>query len=86
MAMDQRLPAFLDEMEKIAVSVRDSSFRQTRRGRRPIRVETLLKKETAFKTRSEEPPPDSKSENEQTGDTSASYEAEAGAGLQEGPG
>ena len=79
MAMDHLLPAFVDEMEKIAVSVRDSSFRQTRKGRRPIRVDTLLKKETAFKTETSENP-------EQTKDDAASYEAEAGSGMQEGPG
>lgn len=48
MGMDRLLPAFMDELEKIAVSLRLSSFRQARKGRRPIRVSTLLKKETAF--------------------------------------
>lgn len=79
MSMDQSLPALYDELEKIAISVRDSSFRQTRRGRRPIRVHNMLRKETAFKAKAEAPPP------EQTGDNAASYEAEAGSGLQEGP-
>lgn len=42
MVMDQRWPAFLDELEKIAVSVQQSPFPQTRRGRRPMRVTTML--------------------------------------------
>ena len=46
--MDRLLPAFVDELEKIAVSVRLSSFRKTRKGRRPLRISTLMKKETAF--------------------------------------
>jgi|WetSurSiteA1Bulk_404760.scaffolds.fasta_scaffold37384_2 hypothetical protein len=46
--MDRLLPGFMDEMEKIAISLRLSSFKQTRKGRRPIRVHNLMKKETAF--------------------------------------
>ena len=48
MGMDRLVPGFMDELEKIAVSMRLSSFRQARKGRRPIRVATMLKKETAF--------------------------------------
>lgn len=48
MDMDRIFTAFFDEMEKIAVSAHLSSFKQSRKGRRPIRVHTLLKKETAF--------------------------------------
>lgn len=37
--------AFLDELEKIAVSRHRMNVSQTRKGRRPMRVDTLLKKE-----------------------------------------
>jgi hypothetical protein len=45
--MDRFLPGFFSELEKIAVSKRVSEFTQTRKGRRPIRVSTLLSKECA---------------------------------------
>lgn len=48
MGMDRLLPGFFDEIEKIAVSQGLSSFKQSRKGRRPIRVHNMLKKETAF--------------------------------------
>lgn len=48
MGMDQILPAFFEELEKLAVSKRESPFMQARRNRRPIRAHTLLKKEMAF--------------------------------------
>lgn len=48
MNMDQILPAFFEELEKLAVSKRESPFMQARRNRRPIRAHTLLKKEMAF--------------------------------------
>ena len=47
-SMDRWLPSFMDELEKIAVSKDLSAFRQSRKGRRPLRVSTLMKKETAF--------------------------------------
>lgn len=37
--------AFLDELEKIAVSRQRLSVAQARKGRRPMRVDTLLRKE-----------------------------------------
>jgi hypothetical protein len=77
--MDQ-LSAFFDEMEKIGISVRDSSFRQTRKGRRPIRVQKLLEKETAFKPRD-----GAGKDDEGSGDRAQDYEAESGPGMQEGP-
>jgi len=54
MGMDQLLLSFLDEFSKIAVSTRSAGYMQARIGRRPIRAEKLLKKETAFKARKEE--------------------------------
>lgn len=48
MGMDRLVPAFMDELEKIAVSLRLSSFLQAQKGRRPIWASTLLKKETSF--------------------------------------
>jgi hypothetical protein len=46
MGMDQLLPSFLDEFSKIAASSRVAGYLQARKGRRPIRAETLLKKDT----------------------------------------
>jgi hypothetical protein len=45
--------AFVDELEKIAVSRHRLSVAQSRKGRRPLRVDTLLRKEkdgTLYKT------------------------------------
>ncbi len=81
MSMDRRLPAFYDELEKIAISVRDSSFMQTRTGRRPIRVHNLLKKETAHKVSKM---PEDRPDVGVSGNNAASYESEAGAGLRDG--
>ena len=80
MDMDHLLPAFCDEMAKIAVSVKGSSFRQTRKGRRPIRAETLLKKETAFKL----PGPaaiKAREKDPYEGGDAEECESEAGSGL-----
>lgn len=47
--MDQWLPSFVDELEKIAVSRHLSTYGpQSRRGRRPIRVKRMIEKDTAF--------------------------------------
>lgn len=46
MSMDQIITAFFDEFEKIAVSKKDSPFMQSRAGRRPIRAENLLRRES----------------------------------------
>jgi len=72
MSMDQSLPAFFEELEKIGVSKRDSFFMQTRSGRRPIRAHKLLEKETSFSR-----PPESDSE------VSSENEHEYGEGMQE---
>ncbi len=75
MGMDQQLPSFFEELEKLGVSKRESSFMQARKNRRPIRVHTLLKKETAF----------SGSTGDDTGDAgnSAENEREYGGGMEE---
>jgi len=47
--MDQWLPSFVDELEKIAISRHLSTYGpQARRGRRPIRVSRMIEKDTAF--------------------------------------
>ena len=46
-SMDQWLPSFVDELEKIAVSRRLSHFPQERQGRRPIRVAKMIEKESS---------------------------------------
>lgn len=73
MSMDQLLPAFFEELEKLGVSKRDAYFTKARRGRRPIRAHKLLEKETSFSR----PPKD-----ESTGE-SASHEHEYGGGMEE---
>lgn len=98
MGMDRLLPAFMDELEKIAVSLRLSSFRQARKGRRPIRVSTLLKKETAFlphrsplrknKEIKHGPDPDARASEAREGGPAGvtkrqEAEVESGTGLQE---
>lgn len=80
MGMDQLLPTFYDELAKIAVSVKGSSFRQTRKGRRPIRAATLLKKETAFKL--QDTAAKVRESNPYEGGDSKDYESEAGGGFQ----
>jgi hypothetical protein len=73
MSMDQILPAFFEELEKIGVSKRDSSFMQSRKGRRPIRAGKLLEKETAFKR-----PPKEEDDN-----ATSDHEIEHGGGMEE---
>lgn len=47
--MDQWLPSFVDELEKIAVARHLSTFGpKARRGRRPIRVAKMIEKDTSF--------------------------------------
>ena len=73
--MDQWLPAFSTELEKIAVTTGLSSFRQTRRGRRPMRVHNALRKEQNI----------SKERKDDNGvEESTDYEAESGQGMSEG--
>lgn len=83
--MDHLLPGFYDEMAKIAVSVKGSPFRQTRKGRRPIRVDTLLKKETAFKLPDTAAVKANEKDPHATEGDAKDYEAEAGSGFQEDP-
>lgn len=74
MSMDQSLPAFFEELEKLGVSKGDSFFMQSRKGRRPIRAHKLLEKETAF----------SRPQKEEGGsDLSSDYEREYGGGMED---
>jgi hypothetical protein len=81
--MDRSLSGFFDELEKIAVSVRMSSFMQTRSGRRPIRAHTLLKRENAFKTPKEKEEKLLSEDGEREG--MKDYEVEGGPGMIEEP-
>jgi hypothetical protein len=54
MVMDHLMPSFLDEISKIAASSQSAGYLQSRTGRRPIRAEKLLKKETGLQARKEE--------------------------------
>jgi len=81
MPMD-RISGFFDELEKIAISTRMSSFMQSRSGRRPIRAETLLAKRHPFKT-----PPDEKTlVTEADKEGVKDFEVEGGPGMIESPG
>jgi len=73
MTMDQKLQSFFEELEKLGVSKRDSSFMQSRKGRRPIRVGRVLEKETAFKR----PPKEAEEESDKD------HEIEHGNGMEE---
>lgn len=75
MAMDQRLLALFDEIEKLGVAKDVSHFMQTRTGRRPIRVGTLMKKETAYL------PDNTEGDQKQNSERSEDLEAEAGQGF-----
>ena len=61
------LNAFTDELQKIAVSTGNSDFMQTRKGRRPIRVQTLLARN---------------SQDESSDESASDIEHEAGPGMQ----
>ena len=56
MSMDQIFSAFFDELEKIAVSKKNAPFMQSRAGRRPIRAEKLLRRESKTSQSSHVPP------------------------------
>lgn len=81
MTMDRLLIGFFDEMEKIGVSTRVSSFMQSRSGRRPIRAAKLLQRQYAFRTPPEEKTPVTEGELENAKD----YEQERGPGMIEDP-
>lgn len=74
MPMDQQLPGWL---EKRAVAKSVSHFTQTRTGRRPISVGTLLKKETAYLPTSQQ------GERNQDAEKSEDLEIEGGRGMEE---
>jgi len=76
-----RLTGLFDELEKIAVSVRMSSFMQSRAGRRPIRAQNLIAR-NANKTPPDEKTPVTEGELEGVKD----YEVEGGPGMVESPG
>jgi len=79
MGMRDQLTSFFDEMEKIAVSTRLSSFMQSRTGRRPIRAHNLLNKSQSFRT-----PPDEKTlVTEGDLESVKDHEIEGGAGAEE---
>jgi len=82
MPMDRQLTAFFDELEKIAVSTRMSSFTQARSGRRPIRAHNLLNRPNAFKTPPEEKTLVTEADREGVKD----FEVEGGPGMIEAPG
>lgn len=75
MGMDQRLIGLFDELEKLGVNKALSHFTQGRGGRRPIRVDKLLKKEQAFLQKKEEEDPTEEGKD---------YEVEGGLGMGEG--
>jgi hypothetical protein len=77
MAMDQRLLAFFNEIEKLGVGKTLSHFTQLRGGRRPISVGTLLQKETAYL------PNSSQAEKNQDAEKAEDLEVEGGAGFAE---
>ena len=74
MSMDHLLPSFVDEMRKIAVSVKSSPFVQTRIGRRPIRVHNVAKRESALYGTGDE---------EKSREEAKDVEFEAGQGMQD---
>lgn len=76
MGMDRRVAAFYDELEKIALSVGMSHFPQQRRGRRSMRVSTMLKKESPYVHTEDERPDQDKPEPR-------SFEIEGGKGYAE---
>jgi hypothetical protein len=75
MAMDQHLIGLFDELEKLGVNKAISHFPQGRGGRRPIRVDKLLKKEQAFALKT---PDDDESED------GKDHEVEGGLGMGDG--
>jgi hypothetical protein len=77
MGMDRRVTAFYDELEKIALSLGLSHFTQQRRGRRPMRVSTMLKKESPYVHPEDERQDQDKPEPR-------SFEIEGGKGYAEG--
>jgi len=78
MWLDQLMPSFSDELEKLAVSTIISPFRKSRIGRPPIRVHTLLNNEN-MRDRGDEPAMDREKPQ-----PSAEIEYEGGSGIDEG--
>ena len=77
--MNNLLPAFFDELEKIGVSYHTSSFQQTRVGRRPIRVHRMLEKESVI-----DKPDVSVRDRERPPQDSIEYEGGSGMGDAQG--
>lgn len=77
-----KVAAMFDELEKIGVSVGLSDFRQTRKGTRPLRVATLLRKDKSNATR--EPDPEDTNDYTQREPESGHIEIESGRGFSEG--
>ena len=79
MQFDHCVPAFLDELEKIAQTYGLGSFQQTRAGRRPIRVHNVLRKDMPTQDK-----PDVSEERYKQPDKAVEYEG--GSGMTEGIG
>lgn len=69
------IETFLDELEKLGVSSSVSHFVQSRRGRRPIRVQKLIKNEAAYL------PVPQKGERNQDAERAEDLEMEGGSGF-----
>ena len=80
MDFELMMPAFKDELTKIAVSVGLSHFPQTRSGRRPIRVHNMLRKDKPL----EHDKPDDAEERYKAPERGVEYEG--GSGMTEGVG
>lgn len=80
MRFSQLVPAFADELEKIAQTYGLGSFQQVRTGRRPIRVHNMLKKEAPVAA----DPPDQTEERYKQLERGTEYES--GAGMTEAAG
>lgn len=79
MSMDHLVPSLLDELEKIGVSYGHSPFPQLRKGKRPLRVDTLLSKDA--------PKPDYKDliSEDRIKPAEEGIEYEHGIGMEDGP-
>jgi hypothetical protein len=74
----------IDELEKIGLSMREAGFMQSRRGTRPIRVDTLVNRQSkitepdtvAQSPELDQPPPPDASQDEDEGDPAVGKTAE----------
>lgn len=82
MKFAQFVPAFADELEKIAQTYGLGVFQQTRSGRRPIRVHNVLRKETSTSVAPDQP--DQTEERYKQPEKGTEYES--GSGMTEAAG